>query len=180
MSIPAIHDQPGKSFEVSSFFQKHASSQVPQEVRIDDYLNAYRTTGRPPVPVPQEPTNEQQRTLLSLPPLFKPYSTRDTGPASFAPPSFFNSSSGNPSVNRPPTPPAITNPADLPPAQEFMTTTSEVEVYQSISIMPMFRGFSSDVSVMPVARCLFFCVLYLVSHLCSVITGAALLRLPQG
>ncbi|KAF8225260.1 hypothetical protein L208DRAFT_1307042 [Tricholoma matsutake] len=122
MSIPAIQDQPGKSFE---------------EVRIEDYLHAYSTAGRPPAPVPQEPTSEQKRTLLNLPPLFKPYSARDTALPSFS----------NPSVNgalTPPAPPAITKQDDLPESQEFLTTSSEGEVFQNISVMPMFRWFSLE------------------------------------
>ncbi|KAK0200741.1 hypothetical protein DFS33DRAFT_1072729 [Desarmillaria ectypa] len=54
----AIQDGPqGKSFE---------------EVRIDDYLKAYSTTGQPPVPCPQIPTALHERTTLGLPPLFEP------------------------------------------------------------------------------------------------------------
>lgn len=150
MSIPAIQDQPGKSFEVSytlvSLYTRLHQYMPRQEVRIEDYLHAYSTAGRPPAPVPQEPTSEQKRTLLNLPPLFKPYSARDTALPSFS----------NPSVNgalTPPAPPAITKQDDLPESQEFLTTSSEGEVFQNISVMPMFRWFSLEVSVV-VARCL--------------------------
>ncbi|KAG7443225.1 uncharacterized protein BT62DRAFT_336677 [Guyanagaster necrorhizus] len=54
----AIQDGPqGKSFE---------------EVRIDDYLKAYSTTGRPPAPCPQIPIASLERATLGLPPLFEP------------------------------------------------------------------------------------------------------------
>ena len=50
-----------------------------QERRVLDYLHAYRTTGRPPVPVPQQPTDAQQRAALGLPPLFVPFSEAESG-----------------------------------------------------------------------------------------------------
>ncbi|KAK0477042.1 hypothetical protein IW261DRAFT_302843 [Armillaria novae-zelandiae] len=54
----AIQDGPqGKSFE---------------EVRVDDYLKAYSTTGKPPAPCPQIPTAPHERVTLGLPPLFEP------------------------------------------------------------------------------------------------------------
>ncbi|EGO00562.1 hypothetical protein SERLA73DRAFT_133491, partial [Serpula lacrymans var. lacrymans S7.3] len=43
-----------------------------EELRVQDYLKAYTTTGRPPVPCPQEPTTESSRTALGLPRLFQP------------------------------------------------------------------------------------------------------------
>ncbi|KAL0579409.1 hypothetical protein V5O48_002580 [Marasmius crinis-equi] len=43
-----------------------------EEVRIDDYLKAYSTTGRPPQPCPQEPKLPAERAALGLPPLFEP------------------------------------------------------------------------------------------------------------
>jgi len=139
---------------------------MPQEVRIEDYLNSYRTNGRPPTPVPQEPTGEQQRTLLNLPPLFKPYTARDTGPASFS------SSGASANGVLTPAPPVISNPEVLPAVQEFLTTTSDGEIFQHISVMPQFRGISPEVSAM-VARCfplwassLCSVNIFLVSQLC--------------
>ena len=139
-----------------------------QEARIEDYLTAYRTTGQPPAPVPQEPTNDQQRTLLNLPPLFKPYSARDTGPASFGPGSLFSFSNSQASgITAPPVQPAAIRLEDLPAGQEFLTTTSEGEVFQSISVMPTFRGFSPEVSrgtiVAPLYIFRLLCALF-VSH----------------
>ncbi|KAJ3826721.1 hypothetical protein EV361DRAFT_425584 [Lentinula raphanica] len=43
-----------------------------EEVRIDDYLLAYRTTGKPPLPCPQEPVLAHERVTRGLPALFKP------------------------------------------------------------------------------------------------------------
>lgn len=45
-----------------------------QEIRVQDYLISYSTTGQPPAPCPQEPKDEAARTAMGLPPLFKPYS----------------------------------------------------------------------------------------------------------
>ncbi|KAI0752815.1 hypothetical protein C8Q80DRAFT_1148383 [Daedaleopsis nitida] len=50
-----------------------------EERRIADYLHAYRTTGRPPAPCPQVPTDPQQRVALGLPPLFVPFSEIEGG-----------------------------------------------------------------------------------------------------
>ncbi|KAK7040690.1 hypothetical protein VNI00_009596 [Paramarasmius palmivorus] len=43
-----------------------------EEVRIDDYLLSYSTTGRPPPPCPQEPKDPALRATQGLPPLFEP------------------------------------------------------------------------------------------------------------
>ncbi|KAJ3792811.1 hypothetical protein GGU11DRAFT_812330 [Lentinula aff. detonsa] len=43
-----------------------------EEVRIDDYLLAYQTTGKPPLPCPQEPVLTHERAARGLPPLFEP------------------------------------------------------------------------------------------------------------
>lgn len=43
-----------------------------QEVRIQDYIHAYQTTGRPPQPCPQTPADPTQRAAIGLPPLFEP------------------------------------------------------------------------------------------------------------
>ncbi|EEB93388.1 hypothetical protein MPER_07960 [Moniliophthora perniciosa FA553] len=59
MCIPAVLQDGagGKSFE---------------EVRIDDYIRSYSTTGRPPPPCPQEPKLPTERAARGLPPLFEP------------------------------------------------------------------------------------------------------------
>ncbi|EKM76007.1 hypothetical protein AGABI1DRAFT_131726 [Agaricus bisporus var. burnettii JB137-S8] len=48
-----------------------------EEVRIDDYIQAYRTTAQPPKPVPELPSGDKERSSLGLPPLFKPISEHD-------------------------------------------------------------------------------------------------------
>ncbi|OBZ69859.1 hypothetical protein A0H81_10149 [Grifola frondosa] len=53
-----------------SFRQKEESF---EERRVQDYLHAYRTTGRPPAPCPQVPIDPQARAALRLPPLFEPH-----------------------------------------------------------------------------------------------------------
>lgn len=97
-----------------------------QEVRIDDYVKAYQTTGRPPLPCPQEPTDESQRKALNLPPLFKPYI-----------PSASSSSL--------PKQPTIDNPDNIPPAQEFRALKAEVDIYHTMSCMNEYRNFSHEV-----------------------------------
>ena len=92
--------------------------------------------------------DDQQRGLLNLPPLFKPHPIQhDTAQARPAPspPVFSNLLVAN-KTQKPPVPPAIANPEDLPAAQEFLATTSDSETSQSISVMPAFRGFSPEVS----------------------------------
>ncbi|KAF4602499.1 hypothetical protein EYR40_005710 [Pleurotus pulmonarius] len=44
-----------------------------EELRVQDYLISYSTTGQPPAPCPQEPRDEAARAAMGLPPLFKPY-----------------------------------------------------------------------------------------------------------
>ncbi|KAH9485855.1 hypothetical protein JR316_0002770 [Psilocybe cubensis] len=100
-----------------------------EEVRIEDYIKAYQTTGRPPLPVPQEPVDEFQRKTLNLPPLFKPYSP--SGPS-------------NPFLKQA----TITNPQDIPPGQEFRalkkTELSETMIFQSMSCMNEYCHFSPE------------------------------------
>lgn len=103
-----------------------------QEVRIEDYLKAYSTTGRPPLPCPQDPVDANQRVVMNLPPLFRPYSERSlTGGPSSEP------------LGAIQTRPA--NPAELPDAQAFFTSTVEGEIYHSISAMPRYNAFSPEV-----------------------------------
>lgn len=139
MCIVAAHGPPEKSFEV---FDEHiqylnsADHNLSQEVRIDDYIKAYSMTGRPPPPCPQEPASELQRTQLSLPPLFKPYteaSLHGGKKSDIAPPTY----------SRPP------NPSELPDAQGFFTSTVEGEIHQTISAMPRYNAFSHEVCSAP-------------------------------
>ncbi|EMD32996.1 hypothetical protein CERSUDRAFT_87698 [Gelatoporia subvermispora B] len=49
-----------------------------EEIRVQDYLQAYTTTGRPPAPCPQLPAGARERAALGLPPLFEPFVTSPT------------------------------------------------------------------------------------------------------
>ncbi|KAH9833979.1 uncharacterized protein C8Q71DRAFT_154926 [Rhodofomes roseus] len=59
MNIPAQNPQHTPSFE---------------ERRVQDYLRAYQSTGRPPAPCPTQPTDRAQRAALGLPPYIESYS----------------------------------------------------------------------------------------------------------
>ncbi|KAF8176930.1 hypothetical protein BJ912DRAFT_986415 [Pholiota molesta] len=87
------------------------------------------TTGRPPVPVPQEPADELTRKALNLPPLFKPYSAPSTSTAS---------------LSLVTTAQRITLPAQLPPAQEFRMRSNESEKYHDICCMTEYEFFSHE------------------------------------
>lgn len=121
MTIASVAGLQNKSFE---------------EVRIDDYLKAYTTTGRPPPPVPQTPTGDNERIALGLPILFKPVPT-----------------SAEPVFASLVTPPKakIVNPADLPLGQEFKELVAE-ERYQTISCMVEYMGFAPEVREAPFLR----------------------------
>ncbi|TFK33526.1 hypothetical protein BDQ12DRAFT_690963 [Crucibulum laeve] len=112
MSIAIVHGPNSKSFE---------------EVRIDDYIKAYTTTGQPPVPCPQLPEGDAERQALVLPPLFKPYTVASvSGEAPAA------------------THHRIVDPSEIPPAQAFHMTIADGESYQSISCMSGLTGFSHE------------------------------------
>ncbi|KAF8161612.1 hypothetical protein B0H34DRAFT_701782 [Crassisporium funariophilum] len=119
MSIAVALSEPGKSFE---------------EVRIDDYIKAYLATSGPPLPVPQVPTDEFERTALNLPPLFKPLPVR---PSSLAVALPLESSSL--SVK-----PKITNAAQLPLGQEFRLLSTDGEKYHCITCMSEYANFSQE------------------------------------
>ncbi|KAF9524734.1 hypothetical protein CPB83DRAFT_797510 [Crepidotus variabilis] len=134
MSIAVALGTPSKSFE---------------EVRVEDYLRFYQTTGGHPPPVPQEPTDEFQRKTLNLPPLFKPQTN-------LVPPT--TSSTANPVVSATDgsglgststvatlfSKPKITNPTDIPLGQEFKMHIIASERYQCIVCMPEYEGFSTE------------------------------------
>jgi hypothetical protein len=119
-----------------------------QEVRIDDYLKAYQSTGRPPLPCPQQPEDESQRTSLNLSPLFKPRpirnSTLATTSSSLSPFGTVNRT-GNSTDVQLDLAARITNPAELPPGQEFRLPSANVEKYYCISCMPEYTNFSQEV-----------------------------------
>ncbi|KAF4620399.1 hypothetical protein D9613_001185 [Agrocybe pediades] len=101
---------------------------ITQEVRIDDYIKAYTTTGRPPPPVPLEPADSDQRKLLGLPPLFKPT------------PFKVNEVTGTVEL----LPQPCTDPKDVPDAQEFSVRKVDSERYHSISCMLEYANFSFE------------------------------------
>ena len=123
-----------------------------QEIRIDDYLKAYQSTGRPPQPCPQQPEDESQRTSLSLPPLFKPrpirnFSTSATTSSSLLPFGTVNRT-GNSTTDVQQLQSAaarIINPVELPPGQEFRLLSANGEKYHCISCMPEYTNFSQEV-----------------------------------
>lgn len=106
-----------------------------QEIRIDDYIKSYQSTGRPPQPCPPLPEDESQRKSLNLPPLFKPYPIRSTLPSN---------GTDNTDVQLD-LAARITNPAELPPGQEFRLISANGEKYHCISCMPEYTNFSSEV-----------------------------------
>jgi len=137
MGVPAVRGEKEQSYE---------------ECRVADYSKAYQTTGRPPLPCPQQPTNPTERVALGLPPLFEPYveqpgapnltpvaSTSSTAPAVTAP-----TPSSGPSITA-----TVTDINDIPQVQVFQPTTirgdtSEAGQYQSIVLRPEFAHFSFE------------------------------------
>ena len=81
MGVPATRPPVEVSYEVHHSLSPHfhrANTVVQfnpqtQEQRIQDYIKAYQTTGRPPQPVPSTPAGASERLALGLPPLFEPY-----------------------------------------------------------------------------------------------------------
>jgi len=132
MSIVAAHGSESNSFE---------------EMRIDDYIKAYHSTGRPPQPCPQQPEDESQRTSLNLPPLFKPQPIRNltlaTTSSSLSPFGILNRT-GNSTDAQLNSAARITNPAELPPGQEFRLLSANGEKYYCISCMPEYTNFSQE------------------------------------
>lgn len=99
-----------------------------QEQRIQDYVKAYQTSGRPPQPVPQTPTDAGERLTLGLPPLFEPYVEQPGGTI-------------------------VQNLTDLPEAQLFTPVRIEgdppgsgIVVFHNIVLQKEFCHFSTEVS----------------------------------
>ncbi|KAH7911317.1 hypothetical protein BJ138DRAFT_1150938 [Hygrophoropsis aurantiaca] len=112
-----------------------------EELRVQDYITAYRTTGHPPVPAPVEPTSINARAALGLPPPFEPF--------------VVESGAGNisPSVSDQAT--TIRNPIDLPQYHVFNpseagastsgnSTTGGGDKFQSIVTQNAFTAFSPE------------------------------------
>jgi len=131
MSIVAAQGSESKSFE---------------EIRIDDYLKAYHSTGRPPQPCPQQPEDESQRTSLNLPPLFKPQPIRNSTSATTSSSLSFGTAirTANSTDVQLDLAARITNPAQLPPGQEFRLLSANGEKYHCISCMTEYTNFSQE------------------------------------
>ncbi|KAL1743796.1 hypothetical protein HDZ31DRAFT_64672 [Schizophyllum fasciatum] len=116
MSINVVPGQPESSFE---------------ELRVQDYLKAYTTTGKPPPPVPAQPADAAGRSAMGLPPLFEGVLIDESSGAPEAPAA---------------THVAYTDPAKLPPAQEFSPYEDPQErvKYQSICCHPSYQAFSPE------------------------------------
>ncbi|KIJ66095.1 hypothetical protein HYDPIDRAFT_110250 [Hydnomerulius pinastri MD-312] len=107
-----------------------------EELRVQDYLKTYMTTGQPPTPCPQSPDTPNAREALGLPPLFVPVAI----PTAFEPntnhaTSSFGSTSGA----------VIRLPTELPPNHAFQATKSPIgEFFQSISAQTLYSHFSHE------------------------------------
>jgi hypothetical protein len=116
---------------------QYSESKSFEEIRIDDYIKAYRSTGRPPQPCSQEPEDESQRKSLNLPPLFKPHPIRNATLTING----LDNSTTDVQLNLPE---RITNPAKLPSGQEFRVHSASGETYHCISCMPQYTNFSQE------------------------------------
>lgn len=112
-----------------------------QERRVLDYLNAYRSTGRPPVPCPPQPTDPAQRAALGYPPLFQPYIGVEGAPP---PGPGVNVNGAGPSAST-----STTGVVDFV-AQVFRpTVTTEFGTsarFQSLVAQPEYSGYSPEVN----------------------------------
>ncbi len=107
-------------------------------MRVDDYIQAYTTTGRPPQPVPQLPIGDKERSALGLPPLFKP--TPENDPVL---------------VGRPKEPTSLSqvvggrkkDPEDIPATQDFKSERVGGETFYTISCSEPYSWFSLEVRV---------------------------------
>ncbi|KAJ3575082.1 hypothetical protein NP233_g1318 [Leucocoprinus birnbaumii] len=117
-----------------------------EEVRVDDYLQSYTRTGRPPQPVAQVPTGDKERSALGLPPLFKPISEHDPILAGRPKESTLSiittggrssSSVGLVNGKKP-------NPADIPPTQEFKGERVAGETFHTICCTEPYTWWSPE------------------------------------
>ncbi|KAF9442405.1 hypothetical protein P691DRAFT_810691 [Macrolepiota fuliginosa MF-IS2] len=121
MCIPSALIDKGKSFE---------------EVRMDDYIQAYMTTSKPPQPVPRLPAGDKERSSLGLPPLFKPVSEYDPILASRPKESSFSSSQLSGSRKK--------DLADIPATQDFKGEKVGAETFYTISCSEPYTWFSPE------------------------------------
>ena len=107
----------------------------PKELRVQDYLNAYQSTGKPPLPCPQSPDTPTAREALGLAPLFV---------ATVVPVPVDNL--GGTNSNAP-----ATLPADLPANHEFRPTkpAAGAERFESLSAQTLYSHFSHEVGFRP-------------------------------
>ena len=79
--LPAVQESSSIGFYRQSYSFEVPMTHIPltrhrldvQEVRVMDYLRFFQTTGRPPPPCPDEPSDDLQRAALGLPPRFTPW-----------------------------------------------------------------------------------------------------------
>ncbi|KAJ7142278.1 hypothetical protein C8R44DRAFT_865635 [Mycena epipterygia] len=118
-------EQPAAPSEKCICVMTGLQSQSFEEVRIANYLESYRATGRPPAPCPEYPADPAARAAQHLPPLFVP--------APF-PPSRTHSAA------------TITDPARLALTQSFAwpVLAPEGEALASIAAAPEYAHWSHD------------------------------------
>jgi len=92
------------------------------------------TTGQPPAPVPQEPTDPTARATLELPLLFQPHIDLE------------KTSGGGPSADQTPT---SSHANGVSQSQD-----SEVDVFEAITAEEPFKGYSFEVSSFVPFHCL--------------------------
>ncbi|KAG6899429.1 hypothetical protein C0993_010372 [Termitomyces sp. T159_Od127] len=90
------------------------NSYVFQEIRIDDYIRAYTTTGRPPAALPADAAPFQ--------PLPEPAAAPAAAPAA----------------------PTTRDPAALPAAHKFTPTKIDSDTFHTLTAMPLYRFFSLE------------------------------------
>ncbi|KAJ7667042.1 hypothetical protein B0H17DRAFT_259840 [Mycena rosella] len=120
-------------------------SQSFEEVRMANYLESYRATGRPPAPCPPYPTDPAARAAQRLPPLFVPtLFTALGGPSAPAPSPF--GALGAPEASTSTVTPTLTDPARLPAAHAFTqpVRAPEGEFFASIAAVPEYAHWSHD------------------------------------
>lgn len=100
-----------------------------QEFRIDDYIKAYSTTGRPPAPCPPLPSGERERIAVGLPPLFRPTPVKATDEDS-------NTAANGPADG-----------SSLPATQLYHTLASNPggDVWHTITVQSEYSNYSHEV-----------------------------------
>ncbi|KAJ7659579.1 hypothetical protein DFH06DRAFT_1402552 [Mycena polygramma] len=153
-SAPAPSTETCMSLQISCV--PGPQSQSFEEVRIADYLTAFRATGRPPQPSPPYPLDPAMRAAQQLPPLFVPapfpgVASTSATPAAPAPSSLFGGVSVPSAAASTSNAAAIADPARLPLPQTFAQPvvvpgagTTEREVFVSIAAAGEFVHWSHE------------------------------------